>query len=125
MSNWPLLQGHSPQETSGDPRMVGGDVSLGNWISQRHDKKMSLRETLAHVMWAPLVCVTLKAEVAQSKGRYWKPTDVPGCVPWVALQSEDTNSRFLVCLLTHSLFHLFIHSINTERFTIIMSSSSP
>ena len=91
MSNWPLLQGHSPQETSGDPRMVGGDVSLGNWISQRHDKKMSLRETLAHVMWAPLVCVTLKAEVAQSKANTGSQQTFLGVSPgWPCSQRTPT-----------------------------------
>lgn len=103
------------------PRMTGGDVWLGNLLSLEHDKKTSLGGFLntCHVgpvgVWNP----PRKAEAAQSKTWCPNATGIFVCPLCVALQMEDTSSKLLVCLLTHSFFHLFIHSINIEWFITI------
>ena len=96
--------------------MTGGDVWLGNLLSQEHDKETSLEgfPNTCHVgpvgMWNP----PCTAEAAQSKTWCRNATGLFVCPPCVAPQMEDTDSKLPVCLLTHSFFHLFIHSINTE-----------
>lgn len=61
-----------------------------------------------------------KAKVAQSKTQCQNLTGVLTCPLCVALKTGDTNSRLLACLLTHSFFHLFVHSSDIEWFIITL-----
>lgn len=89
---------------------------MGNLLSQEHDKKMALRgfPNSCHVspvgVWNP----PGKAKVAQSKTQSQNLTGILTCPLRMALKMEDTNAKLPVCLLTHSFFHLFVHSINIE-----------